>query len=85
MKITIERETAMDALAVVMRCLRAVLAAQPAPVPQAEPVAWYLPSPFVNDSIFRDHRTVVACTGNEWEGFLPLYAAREVLKGASNE
>ena len=40
-----------------------------------EPVAWYLPSPDGDDSIFRDHRTVVACTGNKWEGFLPLYAA----------
>jgi len=50
--------------------LREALAA-----PQAEPVAWYLPSPDGDDSIFRDHRTVVACTGNKWEGFLPLYAA----------
>ena len=46
-------------------------AAQAAP----EPVAWYRPSPDGDDSIFRDHRTVVACTGNKWEGFLPLYAA----------
>ena len=50
--------------------LREALAAQP-----AEPVAWYLPSPDGDDSIFRDHRTVVACTGNKWDGFLPLYAA----------
>jgi hypothetical protein len=40
-----------------------------------EPVAWYLPSPQGDDSIFRDHQTVVACTGNKWEGFLPLYVA----------
>lgn len=39
----------------------------------AEPVAWYLPSPDGDDSIFRDHRTVIACTGNKWEGFVPLY------------
>lgn len=50
--------------------LREALAA-----PEPEPVAWYLPSPDGDDSIFRDHRTVVACTGNKWEGFLPLYAA----------
>ena len=43
--------------------------------PDAEPVAWYLPSPDGDDSIFRDHRTVIACAGNKWEGFLPLYAA----------
>jgi hypothetical protein len=43
--------------------------------PEPEPVAWYRPSPDGDDSIFRDHRTVVACTGNKWEGFLPLYAA----------
>ena len=48
--------------------LREALAA-----PEPEPVAWYLPSPDGDDSIFRDHRTVVACTGNKWEGFLPLY------------
>ena len=50
--------------------LREALAA-----PMPEPVAWYLPSSDGDDSIFRDHRTVVACTGNKWEGFLPLYAA----------
>lgn len=50
--------------------LRSALAA-----PMPEPVAWYLPSSDGDDSIFRDHRTVVACTGNKWEGFLPLYAA----------
>ena len=42
---------------------------------QGEPVAWYLPSPGGDDSIFRDHRTVKACTGNKWEGFVPLYTA----------
>ena len=50
--------------------LRSALAA-----PMPEPVAWYLPSPDGNDSIFRDHRTVIACTGNKWEGFQPLYTA----------
>lgn len=40
---------------------------------QQEPVAWYLPSEEGCDSIFRDHRTVAACTGNKWEGFQPLY------------
>ena len=43
--------------------------------PMPEPVAWYRPSPDGDDSIFRDHRTVIACTGNKWEGFVPLYAA----------
>lgn len=52
-----------------MDALREALADKP------EPVAWYLPSPDGDDSIFRDHRTVIACNGNKWEGFLPLYAA----------
>lgn len=42
---------------------------------EQEPVAWYLPSDEGFDSLFRDHRTVVACTGNKWEGWQPLYAA----------
>ena len=43
--------------------------------PEPEPVAWYLPSDEGFDSLFRDHRTVVACTGNKWEGWQPLYTA----------
>jgi len=59
-------DKAIDAIAALREALNA---------PEPEPVAWYLPSPDGDDSIFRDHRTVVACTGNKWEGFLPLYAA----------
>jgi hypothetical protein len=39
---------------------------------EQEPVAWYLPQDGF-DSLFRDHSTVVACDGNKWEGWLPLY------------
>ena len=39
-----------------------------------EPVAWYRPSEEGYDSAFRDHATVVGCTGNKWEGWIPLYA-----------
>lgn len=49
--------------------LRAALAA----APQPEPVAWYLPQEGTYDSLFRDHRTVVACTGNPWTDWIPLY------------
>lgn len=38
-----------------------------------EPVAWMRPSDEGYDSAFRDHRTIVACTGNKWEGWIPLY------------
>jgi len=38
-----------------------------------EPVAWYRPSEEGYDSAFRDHATVVGCTGNKWEGWIPLY------------
>ena len=27
------------------------------------------------DSAFRDHSTVVVCTGNPWTGWIPLYTA----------
>jgi hypothetical protein len=27
------------------------------------------------DSAFRDHHTIVTCTGNLWKGWLPLYTA----------
>lgn len=40
-----------------------------------EPVAWYLPSEDGYDSCFRDHRTIISCTGNPWAGWIPLYAA----------
>jgi hypothetical protein len=42
-----------------------------------EPVAWMHPSGEGYDSAFRDHRTVVACTGNKWEGWIPLYTEPE--------
>jgi len=38
-----------------------------------EPVAWMHPSGEGYDSAFRDHSTVIACTGNKWEGWIPLY------------
>ena len=50
-----------------------------------EPVAWYLPSPDGDDSIFRDHRTVMTCTGNKWEGFKPLYTAPRQWQGLTDE
>lgn len=37
-----------------------------------EPVAWYHPSSDGYDSSFRDHSTILACSGNTWDGFLPL-------------
>lgn len=47
------------------------------PAPNQEPVAWMRPeiseNGYVYDSSFRDHRTVVSCTGNKWEGWIPLY------------
>ena len=41
--------------------------------PEQEPVAWMRPSEEGYDSSFRDHATVVMCTGNKWEGWVPLY------------
>jgi len=43
------------------------------PVAESEPVAWMNPSGEGYDSAFRDHSTVIACTGNKWEGWIPLY------------
>jgi hypothetical protein len=40
---------------------------------QGEAVAWMLPSEEGCDSAFRDHATVQVCTGNKWEGWIPLY------------
>ena len=40
-----------------------------------EPVAWMRPSDEGYDSAFRDHSTVVVCTGNPWTGWIPLYTA----------
>lgn len=51
----------------------AAMDAKPQPEQQAEPVAWYLPADGGDDSMFRDHATVQACTGNKWEGWRPLY------------
>ena len=41
--------------------------------PEQEPVAWMRPSEEGYDSAFRDHSTVVVCTGNSWTGWIPLY------------
>jgi chromosome segregation ATPase len=41
---------------------------------QSEPVAWMRPSEEGYDSAFRDHSTVMLCTGNDWGGWIPLYA-----------
>jgi hypothetical protein len=41
--------------------------------PSQEPVAWMRPSEEGYDSAFRDHSTVMACTGNPWTGWVPLY------------
>ena len=41
---------------------------------QAEPVAWMRLSKDGYDSAFRDHSTVVRCTGNPWTGWVPLYS-----------
>ena len=38
-----------------------------------EPVAWMRPSEEGYDSAFRDHSTVKFCTGNDWDGWIPLY------------
>jgi hypothetical protein len=45
----------------------------PPATPVQEPVAWMRPSEEGYDSAFRDHSTVVACTGNPWTGWVPLY------------
>jgi len=45
------------------------------PKPAQEPVAWMRPSDEGYDSAFRDHSTVVVCTGNPWTGWIPLYTA----------
>ena len=41
--------------------------------PAQEPVAWMRPSEEGYDSAFRDHSTVMGCTGNPWTGWIPLY------------
>jgi hypothetical protein len=46
----------------------------------AEPVAWYLPAEGGDDSLFRDHRTVIDCKGNPWEGWIPLYTHPQPAK-----
>jgi hypothetical protein len=43
--------------------------------PAQEPVAWMRPSEEGYDSAFRDHSTVMICTGNPWTGWIPLYTA----------
>jgi hypothetical protein len=45
------------------------------PQPAQEPVAWMRPSEEGYDSAFRDHSTVMVCTGNPWTGWIPLYTA----------
>jgi len=44
-------------------------------LPAQEPVAWMRPSEEECDSAFRDHSTVMACKGNPWTGWVPLYTA----------
>ena len=58
---------------VLERCNEADKALRTALAEAEEPVAWYRPSEEGYDSAFRDHATVVACTGNKWEGWIPLY------------
>jgi hypothetical protein len=41
--------------------------------PAQEPVALMRPSEEGYDSAFRDHSTVMGCTGNPWTGWIPLY------------
>ena len=53
------------------QALAAYEAAKPAPY------GWVLPQG-TDDSLFRDHRTVQACTGNAWEGWAPVYLAAPV-------
>lgn len=50
-------------------------------VAQAEPYGWVLPQG-TDDSLFRDHRTVQACTWNKWEGWQPVYLAAPVALAA---
>lgn len=54
-------------------CYPHCLKAAEAEAPKAEPVAWYRPSEEGYDSAFRDHRTVMACTGGDWSEWIPLY------------
>lgn len=42
---------------------------------EQEPVAWYRPSKDGYDSGFRDHSTVMTCTGRDWSDFIPLYTS----------
>lgn len=65
------RNDGADDIAALLDEARAALAVPS--VPSGEPVAWYLPAEGGDDSMFRDHRTVIACTGNKWDGWIPLY------------
>lgn len=58
----------------VYAALRKTLAA-PQPAQPAEPVAWMRPSENGYDPVFRDHSRIIACTGNPWAGWIPLYAS----------
>lgn len=40
----------------------------------AVPLAWMRPRKDGYDSAFRDAAVVEACTGNSWDGWIPLYA-----------
>jgi len=53
--------------------VRTLYTTAPAAQPAQEPVAWMRPSEEGYDSAFRDHRTVLICTGNPWTGWIPLY------------
>lgn len=61
------------------RAIDVAVKALAAQVTQAEPYGWVLPQG-TDDSLFRDHRTVQACTGNKWEGWQPVYLAAPVAQ-----
>jgi hypothetical protein len=46
-----------------------------------EPVAWMRPSEEGYDSAFRDHRTVISCTGGNWIDWIPLYTPPQRTEG----
>jgi hypothetical protein len=48
---------------------------------EQEPVAWMRPSEEGYDSAFRDHRTVISCTGGNWIDWIPLYTPPQRTEG----
>jgi hypothetical protein len=66
---------------VIQRCVDASeIALEALAQPAQEPVAWMRPSKDGYDSAFRDHSTVVRCTGNPWAGWVPLYTTPPQLE-----